>query len=664
MIPAFLSELVRTVVVMTITGSVLCLFLLVMKPLVRHRLPKSAQYYFWMVVLGALLVPISRIVVLSDTSRNPVPIHSIVEQNVISSAENYARLNVQIIEMNSQDASQIFTPVGPRQEITIESPARISLFVGISTMFMSVYLWAVLFVLAFSLVGYSRFLRKLRRGYISLQDYELDTLLSLSQGKRVPQLVKSTNAATPMFIGIFNPIVVLPSREYSTEQLHSILLHELTHLHRFDVAVKWISLIACAVHWFNPLVWVARREIDRACELACDEAVIHNMDACNKQYYGETLLAVAGTNKISLSVISTTMCAETLALKERLVAIMKNKKHAKSAVLVSALILFASILTAFTLGVARGGYNAGSESDVFDNNIATTQYPEEIPINLKHLGRILSQFDTIYSAGGDPRIVNSDHGRVIRFDYRECLFFPVLPKGNAYVATLFLRMIATPESRNITLIINDANPIEGTLWFEDNPHTPHVYEYEYTVIFEVFAHEPIHRMDFAFDQVHIIDVAGMEFNIFPALMSSDEWVNNHPWSEEFNENIMPVFRNPFYVFFADLRQSENLMQHDCYPDSTFITVCLFEDGFPIDALASFFADAFFTEGVSQWITFDAVISSDDSLVEGSASDSSWTSISKAGVASDETSYPRVARYAIATESVSITFCGFVMLSSA
>jgi len=118
--------------------------------------------------------------------------------------------------------------------------------------------------------------------------------------------------------------------------------------------VKWFSLIACAVHWFNPFVWVLRREISRTCELACDEAVIRNMDNYNKQNYGETLITVASDKKIPLPVLSTTMCAEKRVIKERLVAIMKNKKRTKTAVLMSAVIFLAAVFTACAVGVASG----------------------------------------------------------------------------------------------------------------------------------------------------------------------------------------------------------------------------------------------------------------------------------------------------------------------
>jgi len=121
------------------------------------------------------------------------------------------------------------------------------------------------------------------------------------------------------------------------------------------------------LHWFNPFAWLARREINRTCELSCDEAVIRNMDTNNKRDYGNTLIDVATSTKIPLPVLSTTMCQEKRALKERLTSIMKSKKHTKLTIFVSMLIILAAVLAACTLG-------ATNSSSADRSNIANS-YP-------------------------------------------------------------------------------------------------------------------------------------------------------------------------------------------------------------------------------------------------------------------------------------------------
>jgi len=114
-------------------------------------------------------------------------------------------------------------------------------------------------------------------------------------------------------------------------------------------------------------VWVVRREIDRACELACDEAVIRRFDAADKQIYGETLLYVASESKIPHAVLSTTMCMEKKALKERLSAILKSKKHSRIALIVSVVLLLTFGGVAVALGAGRSAQPAEMRIIYIDN---------------------------------------------------------------------------------------------------------------------------------------------------------------------------------------------------------------------------------------------------------------------------------------------------------
>jgi|GEM_PF-4793596 len=348
MIPGFLSEFVRTILIMSMAGSVLALALLAIKPIIRHRLPKIAQYIFWLVALGAFLVPVSRIVTLPAAPIN-APIHSVIGQNIISVNEHVNFYTT--IAAPPQIAPNVTIAPIVRDTLGIPAPP---LSVSLSTVFMLAYPFVGLAVLIISIVGYLRFVGKLQKFALRPNSHELQILKNMTKNSKTPSLKISTYAATPMLIGIFRPIIVLPGRGYSDEQLISIFYHELTHMRRRDIGIKWLSLLACALHWFNPLAWIARREIGRNCELACDEAVISHMDKSGKQNYGETLISVASDKKIPMSVVSTTMCEEKRALKERLAAIMRSRPHTRFTIAISGIMLFAAILAACAMGASGG----------------------------------------------------------------------------------------------------------------------------------------------------------------------------------------------------------------------------------------------------------------------------------------------------------------------
>ncbi len=92
------------------------------------------------------------------------------------------------------------------------------------------------------------------------------------------RIAETDAVATPMTLGVFRPWILLPRghRLWEPELLRAVLLHELAHIRRRDCLVQWLPNVVCAVHWFNPLVWLARSEMLCESERACDDAVIRS----------------------------------------------------------------------------------------------------------------------------------------------------------------------------------------------------------------------------------------------------------------------------------------------------------------------------------------------------------------------------------------------------
>lgn len=93
-----------------------------------------------------------------------------------------------------------------------------------------------------------------------------------------PGLAESDAIATAMTLGVFRRWILLPRehRLWDPELRRGVLLHEQEHVRRRDCLTQWLPNLMCAVHWFNPLVWLARSEMLCEAERACDDAVVRS----------------------------------------------------------------------------------------------------------------------------------------------------------------------------------------------------------------------------------------------------------------------------------------------------------------------------------------------------------------------------------------------------
>ena len=93
----------------------------------------------------------------------------------------------------------------------------------------------------------------------------------------------------PFVFGILRPKIYLPSC-LKPEELPHVLAHEEAHLRRKDNLWKPLAFLLLALYWFDPLLWIAYYYFCRDVEVACDEAVIRDLDVSEKAAYSRTLL--------------------------------------------------------------------------------------------------------------------------------------------------------------------------------------------------------------------------------------------------------------------------------------------------------------------------------------------------------------------------------------
>ena len=164
---------------------------------------------------------------------------------------------------------------------------------------------------------------------------------------------------TPFILGVIRPRIYLPSDIAEGDAVY-VIAHEKSHIKRLDFIWKPLGFLSLAVHWFNPLVWLAYVLFCRDIELACDEKVIRELGVSEKKSYSEALL--------NLSVKKSFVSACPLAfgetgVKTRIKSVLNYKKPAFW-VVIAAAILAAAVAFGFATN-PYSGQTLDSELQLF-----------------------------------------------------------------------------------------------------------------------------------------------------------------------------------------------------------------------------------------------------------------------------------------------------------
>lgn len=190
------------------------------------------------------------------------------------------------------------------------------------------WLVGVILSLLHVLLGYAS-LWRLQRGSLRMESgspVDLVVRLSSQVGLRRPvELLRSSGRTMPMTWGLWRTRVLLPkdASNWADAQCRTVLLHELAHAKRHDCLTQLFVQFARALHWFNPLAWLAWRRIQAERERACDDLVLAS--GTKASAYAEQLLQIASDSppiRLSAAVIA---MARHSSLEGRLLAILDDK---------------------------------------------------------------------------------------------------------------------------------------------------------------------------------------------------------------------------------------------------------------------------------------------------------------------------------------------------
>ena len=407
---------------MSVAGGVLILFIVLIRALAIHRLPKTTFLALWMIAALRLLLPFSI----------PLPFNIHIGLDVFSDV---------VQELPSGNiASTLPGDSPPSYDIgtAVPSPAT----EHIST-FEILWLVGVLLLAIYFSISYFRSMRKFRMSIPDNTPY-IQNWLTAHQISR-PLAVRSSDLiSSPLTYGILHPVILLPKKLDRNDQvaLKYVLTHEYVHIRRFDAITKILFAAVLCIHWFNPLVWVMYVLANRDIELSCDAWVIRMMGAKNRSSYALMLIKME-ERRNGMSALCSHLGKN--AISERIEAIMKFKKTSILAC-AFALVLVVGATTAFATSTG-----AWREFDLDDLNLTEG-----------HTGTETDNMKIVDSEDIPDQVKDLD-----QFD---------LTEGQVGTQSNGMKMIDPSDTRGQILDTDDLNLVEGNVGTE----TSSMKMFEYT----------------------------------------------------------------------------------------------------------------------------------------------------------------------------------------
>lgn len=244
--------------------------------------------------------------------------------------------------------------------------------------------------------------------------------------KQTVAAFESPQPVIPMTWGLLRPMVLVPAdwRGWPQERQRCVLLHELAHVKRRDVAYQIVGRLAAAVYWFNPLVWFAVRQLRVERELACDDCVLASGERATD--YARELLTIARLYRLRPLAVGVAM-AHSARLDQRVLRILDRARSRLPMSRRAARSLFVTAAV-LVLGVAATSLVERSTTAVARERAAAVGEVSRANITVRGV---------VLTPGGEPAV----GARVYVLDAAGSPFLPFL--GNEKV-----RLLAVAQASN------------------------------------------------------------------------------------------------------------------------------------------------------------------------------------------------------------------------
>ncbi|MBQ6849967.1 MAG: M56 family metallopeptidase [Oscillospiraceae bacterium] len=315
-----MKELFNNIISVQFGASIAIAFLLLSRRTMKRHYVAKLRYWLWLIIALRLCLPVDINIQLNRTA----PVNIPVRDYYISAQQ--PQIDGQMTEFEIITADQLNSRPMENTEYTQEIPPVIST-VSITDILYRIWLAVAVLLGVVSVISYIL----AKRDIMSTAFYDDNLTACMENMKKQMKISKQVKIAvcnytgSPMLVGIFSPVIVLPNNEYTATQLEMIIRHELTHLKRNDILYKFILHLVSCVYWFNPLTACMARLAGKDIEISCDEDIVKTGDKQFKAEYAQTIIRVISMQNNKL-ILATNFSQNAKTVKERFTNIFTNRK--------------------------------------------------------------------------------------------------------------------------------------------------------------------------------------------------------------------------------------------------------------------------------------------------------------------------------------------------
>lgn len=342
-------NLMNTFFIMSVKGCIVLALIILIKAVFKNKLRASFQYYIWIILIIRLIAPLG-----IESSFSVFNIFNPIAQQKI----NYDNSKLKSDELHNLVIKD------KTNEVNLK---RNKSKLGFENVLVYAWIAGILALSIYTLIGIIK-VKTIKRTSkeISKFDEVLSECVQILQVRKNIKLKYTNKVSSPCIYGIINPVIFIPLNlvnSVSKSDFKYIIIHELCHLKRKDVIIKWIETVLNIIYWFNPIIRYGFYKMNQDCEISCDEFVIKYLGNGENLKYGSTIIKILENQCSGDRLIGTTsMLENNSGIKKRIMMISKCKGEVTMKKLIlGVFVIIVAAAIGLTNGISKTKVNSSSE---------------------------------------------------------------------------------------------------------------------------------------------------------------------------------------------------------------------------------------------------------------------------------------------------------------